>query len=115
MERLINRDYNITQSDSDLFLLNGRSFPLTFQESLVIAEPDQLLKLRVLNGGSVGLALHTHGHKPTATHYDGVALAQGGRITRDVFWLASAQRTDLELDTTNNGLNAYGRRSLVVA
>jgi len=108
VERLINRDYNITQSSSDYFLLNGRSFPLTFQESLIVTEPDQLLKLRVLNGGSVGLALHTHGHKPTATHYDGVALAEGAQITRDVFWLASAQRTDLELDTTNDGLHAYG-------
>ena len=108
VERLINRDYNITQSTSNFFLLNGRSFPLTFQESLVVTEPDQLLKLRVLNGGSVGLALHTHGHKPTATHYDGVALAAGAQVTRDVFWLASAQRTDLELDTTNDGLHAYG-------
>lgn len=108
VERLINRDYNITQSNSDYFLLNGRSFPLTFQESLIVTEPDQLLKLRVLNGGSVGLALHTHGHKPTATHFDGVTLAEGAQVTRDVFWLASAQRTDLELDTTNDGLHSYG-------
>jgi|GEM_PF-318595 len=108
VERLIHREFNIAQSTSDYYLLNGRSFPLTFQESLVVTEPDQLLKLRVLNGGSVGLALHTHGHKPTATHYDGVALADGARVTRDVFWLASAQRTDLELNTTNDGLHAYG-------
>jgi hypothetical protein len=108
VERLVNRDYNITDSSSDYFLLNGRSFPLTFQESLIVTEPDRLVKLRVLNGGSVGLALHTHGHKPTATHYDGVALGSGARITRDVFWLASAQRTDLELDTTDDGLHSYG-------
>ncbi len=108
VERLVNREYNITDASSDYFLLNGRSFPLTFQESLIITEPDRLLKLRVLNGSSVGLALHTHGHKPTATHYDGIALPDGARITRDVFWLASAQRTDLELDTTNDGLHSYG-------
>lgn len=108
IERLVNRDYDITDADSDFYLLNGRSFPLTFQESLVVAEPDQLIKLRVLNGGSVGLALHTHGHKPTATHYDGVALDPAARVTRDVFWLASAQRTDLELSTVNDGLHSYG-------
>ncbi|MBT8146729.1 MAG: multicopper oxidase domain-containing protein, partial [Gammaproteobacteria bacterium] len=44
VERLINRDYNITQSTSDFYLLNGRSFPLTFQESLIVADPGQLLK-----------------------------------------------------------------------
>ncbi|MEZ5489453.1 MAG: multicopper oxidase domain-containing protein [Gammaproteobacteria bacterium] len=107
-ERLVNREYNITTADSDYYLLNGKSFPLTFQESLIVTEPDQRVKLRVLNGGSVGLALHTHGHKPTATHYDGVALDPLARVTRDVFWLASAQRTDLELNTANDGLHAYG-------
>ncbi len=108
IERQVNRAYNITASTSDYYLLNGRAFPLTFQESLVIVEPNQLVKLRVLNGGSVGLALHTHGHKTTATHYDGVALQPAARVTRDVFWLASAQRADLELDTTNDGLHAFG-------
>lgn len=108
VERLINREYNITESTSDFYLLNGRSFPLTFQESLIVTEPEQLVKLRILNGGSVGLALHTHGHKLTATHYDGVALTEAAQITRDVFWLGSAQRTDLELNTTNDGLHAYG-------
>ncbi len=108
IEQLLNRDYDITDSQSDYFLLNGRSFPLTFQESLVVTDPDQRIKLRVLNGGSVGVALHTHGHKTTATHYDGVALGSQARITRDVFWLASAQRADLELSTVNDGLHAYG-------
>ncbi|MCB1669573.1 MAG: multicopper oxidase domain-containing protein [Pseudomonadales bacterium] len=108
VEQLVNRGYDITDADSDYFLLNGRSFPLTFQESLIVTEPDQRVKLRVLNGGSVGLALHTHGHKPTATHYDGVALGPQAQVTRDVFWLASAQRTDLELNTVNDGLHAYG-------
>ena len=108
VERLVNRGYDITDATSDIYTLNGRSFPYTFQESLVIVQPDELVKLRVLNGGSEGLSLHTHGHKTTATHLDGVAVLPGARVTRDVFWLSSAQRTDLELNTTNDGQHSYG-------
>ena len=104
----MHRRYDITEADSDFFTLNGRSFPYTFRESLVIARPDELIKLRVLNGGSVGVALHTHGHKPTITHYDGVAAKPDAQITRDVVWIASAQRVDLALNTSNDGLHAYG-------
>ncbi|MEX0617459.1 MAG: multicopper oxidase domain-containing protein [Pseudohongiellaceae bacterium] len=104
----VNRLFNITEASSDYFLLNGRSFPYTFQESLVVVRPDQRSKLRVVNGGSTGIALHTHGHKVTATHFDGVELNSASRIIRDVFWIASAQRVDLELDTRNDGLHSYG-------
>jgi hypothetical protein len=108
IEQRVNRVYDITDATSDFYTLNGKSFPYTFLESLVITQPDELIKLRVLNAGSTGLALHTHGHKTTATHYDGVSVPPAARITRDVFWLASAQRTDLELDTRNDGLHSYG-------
>jgi len=108
IERKVNRQYDITDHDSDYFLLNGRSFPFTFRESIIIAEPDELIKLRVVNGGSIGVSLHSHGHKVTATHYDGVALNSNARVTRDVHWLSSAQRVDLALDTRNDGLHSYG-------
>ena len=110
--RLITRDmhrrYDITDAKSDYFTLNGKSFPYTFRESLVITKPDEHIKLRIVNGGSTGVALHTHGHKVTATHYDGVAAQPAARITRDVVWIASAQRVDLDLETTNDGLHSYG-------
>ena len=110
--RLITRDmhrrYDITDARSDFFTLNGRSFPYTFRESLVVTKPDERIKLRIVNGGSTGLALHTHGHKVTATHYDGVETKPAARITRDVTWIASAQRVDLDLETTNDGLHSYG-------
>jgi hypothetical protein len=104
----MHRGYDITDADSDFFTLNGRSFPYTFRESLVVTRPDELVKLRVLNGGSTGLALHTHGHKVSITHNDGVAVKPGTEIVRDVVWLASAQRVDLALQTTNDGLHSYG-------
>ncbi len=108
VSRAIHRGYNITQREPDYFVLNGRSFPYTLRESMVVVRPGQKNLIRVLNGGAEGLALHFHGHKPTVTHRDGVAVALGARVQRDVFWIASAQRIDLELNTTNDGLNAYG-------
>ena len=62
----------------------------------------------MLNAGTQGLALHTHGYKSTVTHLDGQALPTAGQVTRDVFWLASAQRMDLTLDTRNDGVHSYG-------
>ncbi len=106
--REMHRRYDITDAKSDFFTLNGRSFPYTFRESLVVTKPDEHIKLRIVNGGSIGIALHTHGHKVTATHYDGVAVKPAARIIRDVVWIASAQRVDLDLDTTDDGLHSYG-------
>jgi hypothetical protein len=108
IEKAMNRQYNITERKARYFLLNGRSFPYTFRESLVVVEPNQHTKLRVLSGGEDGLALHSHGHKMAITHYDGVEHSPAARITRDVFWLSVAQRLDLDLDTTNDGLHSYG-------
>src|SRR5690606_3477527 len=108
IEDWLHGGYNLTTASSDYYTVNGRSFPYSFPESLIVAEPDGQIRLRVLNAGSTGLALHTHGHKTTATHFDGVALPPEGQVTRDVFWLASAQRADLTLDTTNDGVHSYG-------
>ncbi|PCH61159.1 MAG: copper oxidase [SAR86 cluster bacterium] len=108
IEQSVNREYDVTQAASELSLLNGRAFPYTFQESLIVTRPDEKVKLRVVNGGSEGVSLHTHGHKTTATHLDGVEVSPEARVMRDVFWLSSAQRMDLELDTHNDGLHSYG-------
>ncbi len=104
----MNRQYDITDATSDLFTLNGRSFPYTFRESLLVTKPDERIKLRIVNGGSIGLALHTHGHKATITALDGVPVNPIAQITRDVIWIASAQRVDLALETVNDGLHSYG-------
>jgi hypothetical protein len=108
IEKTMNRQYNIARRQAHYFLLNGRSFPYTFRESLIVVEPNQHVKLRVLSGGEEGLSLHSHGHKMTITHYDGVEANPAAQITRDVFWLSTAQRVDLDLNTTNDGLHSYG-------
>ncbi|MBN2702240.1 MAG: multicopper oxidase domain-containing protein [Methylohalobius sp. ZOD2] len=104
----MNREYDLTDASEDYFLLNGRSFPYTLRESLIVVDPDQDIKLRVLNAQGDLLAIHTHGHKATITHYDGVEANPAAQITRDVYDLAPAQRLDLKLDTTNDGLHNYG-------
>ncbi|MGE0826385.1 MAG: multicopper oxidase domain-containing protein [Candidatus Binatia bacterium] len=108
IEQRMNRQYNITQRRTNYFLLNGRSFPYTFRESLVVVAPNEKIKLRVLSGGEEGVSLHTHGHKVTITHYDGVEHNPQAQITRDVVWLSTAQRVDLKLDTTDDGFHSYG-------
>lgn len=108
VSKAVHRDYDISARAADYHVLNGRSFPYTLLDTLVVIEPDQRIKLRVLNGGAEGVALHLHGHKATVTHQDGVALDTAQQRQRDVVWLASAQRADLDLNTTNDGLNSFG-------
>jgi FtsP/CotA-like multicopper oxidase with cupredoxin domain len=106
--REMNRRYDLTDATEDYYTLNGLSFPYTLRESMIITEPDQKIKLRMLNSGGELIAVHTHGHKATITHYDGVEQNPVAQITRDVFDLAPAQRLDLLLNTTNDGLHNYG-------
>jgi hypothetical protein len=106
--QLMNRDYNITESNENYFLLNGHSFPYTLRESLIVVEPDQNIKLRMVNAQSSSMAIHFHGHKATITDYDGVKQAKAAQITRDVYDMAPAQRLDIHLQTVNDGLHSYG-------
>ncbi len=104
----MHRDYDITDATTDFFLLNGRSFPYTFRDSLVVVAPDERVKLRVVNGGMDSVGLHTHGHRVTVTHRDGIEVDAASQELRDVVTLDSAQRLDLLLDTTDDGLHSYG-------
>ena len=104
----MHRDYDITDATVDYFTLNGRSFPYTFRESLLVGAENERIKLRVVNGGSKGIALHTHGHKFTVTDRDGVAKPEVTQVPQDVVWIATSQRVDLSLELTNDGLRAYG-------
>jgi len=106
--RSMHREYDITDATPDYFTLNGRSFPYTFRESLVVGQEGERIKLRVVNGGMKGIALHTHGHKFTVTNRDGVALPEVAQVPQDVLWLATTMRADLSLDLVNDGLHAYG-------
>lgn len=106
--RSMHRDYDATDATADYFTLNGRSFPYTFRESLVVVRPDEAVLLRVLNAGRDGISLHTHGHSVTVTHRDGIALDPLARERRDVVWISPAQRLDLALSTVDDGHGAYG-------
>ena len=106
--RSMHREYDITDSTTDYFTLNGRSFPYTFRESLLVGKTGDRIKLRVVNGGAKGIALHTHGHKFTVTHRDGVLLPEGTLAPQDVLWLATTQRADLALELKNDGVHSYG-------
>ncbi len=104
----MNREYDITEATEDYHILNGRTFPYTLRESLVIVEPDQNVKLRMFNSQTEMTAIHTHGHKATITHYDGVEHNPVAQITRDIYDLAPAQRNDLKISTVDDGLHSYG-------
>ncbi|NOR79553.1 MAG: multicopper oxidase domain-containing protein, partial [Methyloprofundus sp.] len=104
----MNREYEMNNSTEDYYTLNGRSFPFTLRESIIVAEPDQNIKLRVFNSSGEQLAMHTHGHKATITHYDGIEHNPIAQIMRDVYDIAPAQRNDLKINTTDDGLHSYG-------
>lgn len=106
--RQLNREHDLTDETPDYFLLNGRAFPFTLQESAVIVEPGEKYRLRTVNVGPGSVSLHTHGHKATIEAYDGVEVDEGNEVTRDVYHLSPAQRVDLTLNTTDDGLHSYG-------
>lgn len=103
----MSRDYNMTESFENYFLLNGRSFPYTLRDGLVVVNENEHIKLHVANAQRSSVAIHIHGHKATITAYDGVEQPVGAQITRDVFDIAPAQRIDLHLQTINDGLHSY--------
>ncbi len=110
--RLINqkmsREYNMSTSVENYFLLNGHAFPYTLRDAMIIAGENEKIKLHLANLQRTPIAVHFHGHKATIMAYDGVDAPQGAQIMRDVFDLSPAQRLDLSLQTQNDGLNSYG-------
>ncbi|CAD6872758.1 multicopper oxidase domain-containing protein [Methylomonas fluvii] len=107
--RRMNQEYDITDATPDYFMLNGRSFPYTLRESLILMEENKKVKLRILNGHEEAFAMHIHGHKPMVTHYDGVDNGPNSYIKRDVHGMVPAQRIDLELSGVDDGLNSFGQ------
>ncbi|MFA5982575.1 MAG: multicopper oxidase domain-containing protein [Methylococcaceae bacterium] len=101
------RDYNMTESHENYFLLNGHSFPYTLRDGLIAVNENERIKLRIANVQRSPIALHFHGHKATLTDNDGVSLPEALQTIRDVFDIAPAQRLDLSLQTINDGLHSY--------
>ncbi|MGR9073548.1 MAG: multicopper oxidase domain-containing protein [Gammaproteobacteria bacterium] len=103
-----NQEHDMTEATEDYHTLNGLSFPYTLRESIITVEPNQNIKIRMFNSQSELAAIHTHGHKATITHYDGVEHNPAAQITRDIYDMAPAQRVDLKLSTVDDGLHSYG-------
>jgi len=101
-------EYNITDRTTNYYTLNGKSFPYTLRESLIIVEPNKKYRMRVLNMGEEQIALHTHGHKFKIRALDGIDLSPAQRYYRDVMSIDTAQRVDFDLETVDDGLNSYG-------
>jgi manganese oxidase len=104
----MSRDYNMTESFENYFLLNGHSFPYTLRDAMIVTDGNEAIKLRIVNAQRSQVALHIHGHKATITAMDGVELSAGQQVTRDVFDITMAQRLDLSLLTADDGLHSYG-------
>ncbi len=108
IEKRMHREYDSTQRRPNIFMLNGRSFPFTMRDTPIVVNPDETVKLRVLNVGAGIRHLHTHGHHPTLTDVDGRAVPKAAQITRDTFDVGPAQRVDLALRTGHDGYYAAG-------
>ena len=108
IEKKMHREYDSTKRQPNIFMLNGRSFPYTLQDTLIKVKPNERVKLRILNAGARTISLHTHGHHPILTHVDGYPVPEAARITRDVFTITAAQRIDLELRTTADDYYSSG-------
>ncbi|MFQ5765951.1 MAG: multicopper oxidase domain-containing protein, partial [Rhodospirillales bacterium] len=108
IEKRMHREYDSTQRQPNIFLLNGRSFPFTLRDTPIKVKAGGRVKLRILNAGERPIMLHTHGHHPILTHLDGYPVPAGMRVTRDVFTIGAAQRIDLELRPGNDDRYASG-------
>src|SRR5262249_55228918 len=95
IEKRMHRDYDVTQRRSNIFLLNGRSFPFTLRDSPILVNADETTRLRILSIGPRTVFLHTHGHHPTLTHLDGYPVPKEARVTRDTFDIGPAPRVGL--------------------
>jgi len=108
IEYRMHRDYDSTQRQPNIFMLNGRSFPFTLRDTPIEVKSGERVKVRILNAGERPIKLHTHGHHPTLTHLDGYPVPVGMRYTRDVFDIGAAQRIDLELRPGSDDRYASG-------
>ncbi|MBK5105275.1 MAG: multicopper oxidase domain-containing protein [Burkholderiales bacterium] len=108
IERRMHRDYDSTQRQPNIFLLNGRSFPFTLRDTPIEVKPGDRVLLRILNAGARTLALHPHGHHPILLAQDGYDVPAAMRYARDVFTVSPAQRIDLELRAGSDDIHASG-------
>ncbi len=84
----------------DTFMINGVSFPKTLQreDTFIVLEPDETIRLRILNAGTTVEAIHTHGHDMLVTHIDGNPIPPSARYYLDTVPVMPAQRVDVVIE-----------------
>lgn len=84
----------------DTFLINGVSFPKTLQreDTWILLQPDESIRLRILNAGTTVETIHTHGHDMLVTHIDGNPLHPNARYYVDTIPIMPAQRIDVVIE-----------------
>ncbi|MGH9346873.1 MAG: multicopper oxidase family protein [Vicinamibacterales bacterium] len=83
----------------DFFTINGRSFPETPPLQVSLGE---VVRLRIINAGSLPHSVHLHGHGFLVTHQDGARVPDPAR--RDTIGVSPGERVDLVLVANNPGL-----------
>lgn len=83
----------------DFFTINGESFPRT---PPLRVERGDVVRLRVINAGSLPHSIHLHGHSFLVTHKDGGRLLEPIRM--DTVGVSPGERVDLVLVANNPGL-----------
>ncbi|MGB0652120.1 MAG: multicopper oxidase family protein [Thermoplasmatota archaeon] len=84
----------------DVFMINGVSFPNTLdrEDTFILLEPDEKVRLRILNAGTTIETIHTHGHDMLVTHVDGNPLPPAARYYVDTIPVMPAQRIDVVIE-----------------
>ena len=81
-------------------MINGVSFPKTLQreDTWILLEPDESIRLRILNAGTTIETIHTHGHDMLVTHVDGNPIPPSARYYVDTVPVMPAQRIDVVIE-----------------
>ena len=74
IEKRMHREYDSTQRQPNIFLLNGRSFPFTLRDTPIEVKSGERVKLRILNAGARPIKLHTHGHHRKGHDRSGICV-----------------------------------------
>jgi manganese oxidase len=92
------------EATPDVFMVNGRSYPLTMEDpaSVVKVKPGGATRVRVLNAGTTFETLHPHGQDMLVTHRDGTPLPQPFWV--DTLSIGPAERYDVVIHGTNPGV-----------
>lgn len=95
------------QTEADTWLLNGRAMPFSMmdrEDSVMIVEEGDRVRVRFLNAGETMESIHTHGHDMLVTHIDGNPIPPSARYYVDTLLIGPASRYDVVIEMDQPGL-----------